>query len=62
MPAPVHLTPVEATLVIEALEDAMFFRDARSRIPKMSVESRQRDRDKVAAYQALAVRLKQQPG
>ena len=56
-----ELRAADVGLVIEALEDAMFFRDARSRIPKMSAESRQRDREKVAAYQALAVRLKQQP-
>ena len=37
----------------------MFFRDARSRVPKMSEDSKRRDRVKVAEYQALAVKLKQ---
>jgi hypothetical protein len=62
MPHGAHqLTTDEAALVVEALEDAMFFRDARSRIPKMAAETKRRDRDRVAAYEALAARLKQAP-
>jgi len=52
------LSAHERDLVVEALQDAMFFRDARSRVPKMSEDSKRRDRDKVAEYQALAVKLR----
>ena len=52
------LSPQEVSLVVQALEDAMFFRDARSRIPKMPAESKQRDKDRVSEYEALARRLK----
>lgn len=53
------LTAGEAALVLQALEDAMFFRDARSRIPKMSAETKQRDKTLVAGYESLARKLKQ---
>jgi len=53
------LSAHELEVVVEALQDAMFFRDARSRVPKMSEDSKRRDRVKVAEYQALAVKLKQ---
>jgi hypothetical protein len=59
MPEGSELSAHEWDVVIEALQDAMFFRDARSRVPKMSEDSKRRDRDKVAEYQALAVKLKQ---
>jgi hypothetical protein len=55
-----ELSAEKLALVLEALEDAMFFRDARSRIPKMSAEARRRDKERVAAYQALAGRLRKQ--
>ena len=55
---PLKLSPEDVTVVVKALEDAMFFRDARSRIPKMSAESKQRDRDRVSEYEALARRLR----
>ena len=58
----VELTEDEVAVVVEALQDAMFFRDARSRIPKMSAESKQRDRDRVAEYQALAMKLRKPGG
>jgi len=57
MVEPAQLTPDERALVVQALEDAMFFRDARSRISKMSAEAKQRDRDRVARYEALAQKL-----
>ena len=52
------LSPQELAVVVEALQDALFFRDARSRVPKMSEDSKKSDRDKVAEYQALAVKLR----
>ena len=58
MPGGADLTARELDVVVEALQDAMFFRDARSRVPKMSEDSMKRDRDKVAEYQALAVKLR----
>jgi hypothetical protein len=62
MAEPPKLSPAELALVVQALEDAMFFRDARSRIPKMSAESKQRDRDRVANYESLAAKLKEHAG
>ena len=59
MPEGGDLSSHELEVVIEALQDAMFFRDARSRVPKMSDDSKKRDRVKVAEYEALAVKLKQ---
>ena len=56
---PLKLSPEDVTVIVQALEDAMFFRDARSRIPKMSAQTKQRDRDWVSQYEALARRLKQ---
>jgi hypothetical protein len=61
MPEDGELSPRELEVVVEALQDAMFFRDARSRVPKMSADSKKRDRDKVAEYQALAVKLRGKP-
>jgi hypothetical protein len=61
MPEDGELSPRELEVLVEALQDAMFFRDARSRVPKMSADSKKRDRDKVAEYQALAVKLRGKP-
>ena len=58
MPEDLQPTRQELDLLVDALQDAMFFRDARSRVPKMSADSKKRDRDKVAEYQALAVKLR----
>jgi hypothetical protein len=48
----------ELGLMVEALYDAMFFRDARSGVPTMFGDSNKRDRDNVAEYQPFAVKLR----
>ncbi len=66
-----ELSPAEVVLVIEALEEAAFFRDARSRVVRSAVRRSERRRGesprpdddddhraKARAFQELAVELK----
>jgi len=62
---PVELTAEELALLVEALQDAAFYRDAGSHVLRSAVRKREgapdgRDhhRAKARAYQALALRLK----
>jgi len=70
----VELSDEELTLLLDALEEAAFFRDARSRVIDSAVrrQARRRDpagvpsqsetgdehRDRMAAYQALRTKLR----
>lgn len=72
MSEPVDITRADLALLVEALEDAAFFRDARSRVlqtahrrakreplaPSAGNDDREADRRKVEAYLALAAKLK----
>jgi hypothetical protein len=72
----IELTDEELVLLLEALEEAAFFRDARSNIVRAAVRRRDRrlgspetrtgevgdeHQRKAQAYQALASRLRQGP-
>jgi IS5 family transposase len=73
---PVEITHEELALILEALDDAAFYRDARSRIVESAVRRRSRGESplvasganreshqrKVQAYNALAVKLRQRLG
>ncbi len=65
MRKPVELTAEELALLVEALQDAAFYRDTRSHVLRSAVrkrggapEGRDEHRAKARAYQALALRLK----
>jgi len=61
----VELTAEEVALLVEALQDAAFYRDTRSHVLRSAVrkrggapEERDEHRAKARAYEALALRLK----
>ena len=60
----VELTDSELSMIVEALQEAAFFRDARSRVVRRAARKKTgapdagaEDRAKVRDYQALALRL-----
>jgi len=62
---PVEVTAEELALLVEALQDAAFYRDTRSHVLRSAVrkrggapQGRDEHRAKARAYQALAARLK----
>jgi hypothetical protein len=69
---PADITRADLALLVQALEDAAFFREARSRVlqtahrrakreplgPSAGSDDREADRRKVEAYLALALKLK----
>jgi len=61
----VELTAEDVALLVEALQDAAFYRDTRSHVLRSAVrrrggapEGRDEHRAKARAYEALALRLK----
>jgi len=61
----VEVTTEEVALLVEALQDAAFYRDTRSHVLRSAVrkrggtpEGRDEHRAKARAYEALALRLK----
>jgi hypothetical protein len=64
-----EITPQELALILEALDDAAYYRETRSRVLETAVRRRGRESDasdvhrrQAQAYSALAVKLRLSPG